>query len=90
LVNFRKSLGLWSADRYDETLFKTRKELAGACWTLSLFLPEGRKFFKYFPHIAKIVPLSLLDAVNEGEGACPNGPNSAFSQFGWLNIFPWS
>jgi hypothetical protein len=54
LVNFWKSLGLWSADRYDETLFETRKELAGACWTLSLFLPEGRKFFKYFPHIAKV------------------------------------
>jgi len=53
-VKFWKSLGVLSSDRNNETLFQIRKDLALACWTLSCFLPDGRKFFKYFPRIAKV------------------------------------
>jgi len=54
LVRFWKSFGLRTIDRGNETLFPIRKELARCCSTVSLFLPEGRKFFKYYPRPPKV------------------------------------
>ena len=54
LVRFWKHFGLQTIDRYDEKLFRTRSELARCCWTLSLLLPQGRTFFKYYPRLTRV------------------------------------
>jgi len=51
MVKFWRSLGLSNIDRNDERLFDIRKNIASICLMLSLQLPEGQIFFKYFPRI---------------------------------------
>ena len=53
MVEFWRSLGLSKLDRENEQLFDIRTNLAYFCSRLSLKLPEGRKFFKYFPWVKR-------------------------------------
>ena len=50
-VDLWRSLGLSKTDCDDRRLFEIRKKLANVCWRLSIQLPEGQKFFKYFPRV---------------------------------------
>ncbi len=52
-VDLWRSLGLSKADCDDRRLFEIRKKLANVCWRLSIQLPEGQKFFKYFPRVKR-------------------------------------
>lgn len=52
-VNLWSGLGLSETDREDKRLFDIRKKLANVCWRLSIQLPEGQKFFKYFPRVKR-------------------------------------
>lgn len=53
MIEFWRSFGLSKIDRDNEVLFDIRKKLANLCLRLSLHLPEGQKFFKYFPMVKK-------------------------------------
>jgi len=52
LIKFWNSLSLMSIDRNDRTLFPIRKDLARICERVSRELPQGQKFFRYYPRIA--------------------------------------
>ncbi len=52
-VDLWRSLGLSKTDCDDRRLFEIRKKLANVCWRLSFQLPEGQKFFKYFPRVKR-------------------------------------
>lgn len=53
MVELWRSLGLSKKDRKDEKLFSIRKKIASFCLILSLQLPEGQKFFTYYPKVKK-------------------------------------
>jgi len=53
MVEFWRRLTLITADRDEERLFDTRRKLANICRNLSLKLPGGQKFFKYFPRVKR-------------------------------------
>jgi hypothetical protein len=53
MVAFWRNLNLSITDRNDTKLFDTRKKLANICRSLSHQLPEGRKFFKYYPAVKR-------------------------------------
>jgi hypothetical protein len=52
-VDLWRSLGLSKTDCDDRRLFEIRKKLANVCRRLSFQLPEGQKFFKYFPRVKR-------------------------------------
>jgi hypothetical protein len=52
-VDLWRSLGSSNTDRHDISLFSIRKNLANVCWRLSLKLPEGQKFFRYYPRVER-------------------------------------
>jgi hypothetical protein len=51
MVQFWRNIGSSDADRNDSGLFLKRTILATQCMLVSTRLPEGQKFFKYFPRI---------------------------------------
>ena len=53
MVEFWRSLGLSKKDREDNGLFAIRKKLAFVCLRLSMQLPNGQKFFRYYPRVHK-------------------------------------
>jgi hypothetical protein len=52
-VDLWRSLGSNEAERNDLGLIDVRKKLANVCWRLSLQLPEGQKFFTYYPRVQR-------------------------------------
>ncbi len=54
VVEFWRSLGLNRIDRDDEGLFAIRSKVANDCLRLSLQLPEGQKFFRYYPRVKRV------------------------------------
>lgn len=51
LVQSWRRLGSSPIDRYDTSLFLKRSILATQCMLVSKSLPDGQKFFRYFPRI---------------------------------------
>jgi len=51
MLQFWRNLGSYLSDRYDSSLFLKRSKLATHCMSVSRHLPEGQKFFRYFPKI---------------------------------------
>ena len=51
MVQFWKSLGTLLSDRMDPSLFLQRSRLATHCMYVSNRLPDGQKFFRYYPKI---------------------------------------
>jgi hypothetical protein len=80
MVKFWQGLGIRPIDRSDGTLFRTRKNLAGICSTISLQLPGGTRFFKNFPRIGKVEGPSPLKKNEILSGSLRNAP-------GWLSIY---
>jgi len=83
LVKFWKSLGLSTIDRYEEALFPVRKDLARCCWSLSRLLPEGRKFFDYYPRLSNVVGPHCLKKNESLRGALKCGYGSSLYEFHW-------
>jgi len=52
-VDLWRRLGSSKTDRHDISLFSIRKNLANVCWRLSIKLPEGQKFFRYYPRVER-------------------------------------
>lgn len=53
IVDFWRSLGLRKIDRENEKLYSLRKRIANVCISISMRLPLGRKFFRYYPKVLK-------------------------------------
>lgn len=75
MITFWRSLGASKIDRENLGLIEKRKQLAHICWRLSLRFPEGRKFFKYYPHVNKaegfeerIMNKLMVGAISPGYG----------------------
>ena len=53
MVEFWRSLGVSKTDREDPSLFDIRRRIAIVCLFISMQLPEGQKFFRYYPKVHK-------------------------------------
>ena len=53
MVEFWRSLGISKTDREDVRLFNLRRRIANVCLIISMHLPEGQKFFRYYPKVHK-------------------------------------
>lgn len=54
VVEFWRSLAVSKIDRDDEGLFEIRNKMAHNCRSLSLQLPGGQKFFRYYPKLKRV------------------------------------
>ena len=54
VVEFWRSLAFNEIDRNDEGLFAIRNKVANDCLRLSLQLPKGQKFFRYYPRLKMV------------------------------------
>ena len=82
-VSFWQSLCLGKSDCDDRRLFGIRKQLANVCWRLSIQLPEGQKFFKYFPRVKRAE--GFEDRVHNKviQGALKPGYGTSLYEFHW-------
>jgi len=83
IVEFWRSLGLCKIDRDDEGLFEIRYKLASICLILSLRLPGGRKFFRYFPIVKRAEGFEDRVRNKLMEGALKTGYGSSLYEFHW-------
>jgi len=83
MVDFWRNLGLNKIDRNNEKLFAIRKELASTCWRLSLLLPGGRKFFKYFPKVNKAEGFEERVSHKLKKGQLKSGYGTSLYEFHW-------
>jgi len=83
IVEFWRSLGLCKIDRDDEGLFEIRSKLASVCYILSFRLPEGRKFFRYFPIVKRAEGFEDRVRNKMMVGALKTGYGSSLYEFHW-------
>ena len=83
MIEFWRSMGLNKIDRDDEGLFEIRSKLANVCWRLSLQLPEGRKFFRYFPIVKRAEGFEDRVRNKMMVGAIKPGYGTSYYEFHW-------
>lgn len=80
-IDFWRSLGLSKTDRDDAKLFHVRNRLANVCWRLSLQLPGGQKFYKYYPRVKRAEGFEGRVYNKVIQGALKTGYGSSLYEF---------
>ena len=80
-IDFWRSLGVRKTDRNNAKLFHVRTRLANVCWRLSLQMPDGRKFFKYYPMVKRAEGFEARVSAKVIQGTLKTGYGSSLYEF---------